>query len=118
MDDRDIETLLAKYRPGEPPAGLQASIHQLTTSPTHQLTWPWAVAAAALLAIAIGLHVRAPAATDFAASADRDRRAETITAELGGSAADRLLARAVTAEEDRLSDEAEIQRRRSELTRQ
>ncbi len=44
-DDRVVEALLRRYRPMDaPPAAIVGR------------TWPWAVAAAALLAITIGLH--------------------------------------------------------------
>jgi hypothetical protein len=56
MDDRDLERLLARYRPADPPADLRA--HALARAPIGDAgrTWPWAVAAAALLAISVGLH--------------------------------------------------------------
>lgn len=63
MDDRDIEALLEKYRPAQPPADLRASIHQLADSAIRRSTWPWAVAAAALLAIAVAFHGHATSPT-------------------------------------------------------
>lgn len=63
MDDREIRALLEKYRPAEPPPDLQASVHQLADSAIRRLTWPWAVAAAALLVIAVALHGRATGPT-------------------------------------------------------
>lgn len=53
LSDRDIEALLRKYQPldGPPVARVQARV------------WPWAMAAAALLVISIGLHVRVAPAT-------------------------------------------------------
>lgn len=98
MDDRDIEALLEKYRPAQPPPELQVSIHQITNSihqitnsPTHQLTWPWALAAAALLAITIGLHGTASVKT---AAPDNPIVAQLAT-DLGGDATAWQLARAV-----------------------
>jgi hypothetical protein len=129
MNDRDLETLLQKYRPADPPAELQArvdnsshqftnSIHEITNPPIHQLAWPWAVAAAALLAAAIGLHVTASAAVGSNVAADHDRRVDVLATALGGSQADRLLAESVVSDEDRTAAEAERQRRRLELSSQ
>lgn len=74
MDDRDITALLDKYRPAGPPAALRTRvaqtidaltnpIHEAGNSPTRQLAWPWAVAAAALLAVTVALHGNATAPT-------------------------------------------------------
>lgn len=74
MDDREISALLGKYRPAGPPAALQTRVEQAIdeftkpiretgNSPTHQLTWPWAVAAATLLVVTIALHGNATAPT-------------------------------------------------------
>ena len=60
MQDRDLEALLAQYRPAGPPEALDSRLRQgalstVSRSPTRR-TWPWAVAAAALLTVTIGLH--------------------------------------------------------------
>ena len=54
-DDRDIETLLRRYRPLEPPPDLRVRV--LSAPADTRRAWPWAVAAAALLAASVGLHV-------------------------------------------------------------
>ncbi len=56
MDDRDLEELLRRYKPGGPPPELRARI--VSTSLVRR-TWPWAAAAAALLALTIGVHASA-----------------------------------------------------------
>lgn len=58
MDDRGVERLLKRYRPADPSQSLDERIAGLTgaSSPREPRAWPWAAAAAALLAIAVGLH--------------------------------------------------------------
>jgi len=85
MDDRDVEALLARYRPAHPDPEFESRLSfRLKAEATESSgrTWPWAVAAAALLAITIGLHaasregaVEQPASVDAAA---------TLSLELGG----------------------------------
>jgi hypothetical protein len=47
----DLEDLLRRYRPADPPPGLEARIFG------EPRVWPWAAAAAALLALTLGLQV-------------------------------------------------------------
>lgn len=129
MDDRDIRALLDKYRPAGPPAALRTRvaqtidaltnpIHEAGNSPTQQLTWPWAVAAAGLLAVAIVFHVTSRGPSDRVLEQIHNQRVDDVAAALGGSSADRLLAETLVAEQERADSEAELQRRRSELMRQ
>jgi hypothetical protein len=86
MEDREIESLLRRYRPMAPTVDPD---RQITKSPNLQTTklpttWPWAVAAAALLALTVGVH----AATFFAGSEEQDpldpRRVQAVADDLGG----------------------------------
>jgi hypothetical protein len=54
MTDPELEDLLRRYQPAGPPAALRARILGDTT-PVGR-TWPWAVAAAVLLATVVGTH--------------------------------------------------------------
>ena len=55
MNDRDVENLLQRHRPADPPADLRARI---VSAPIRaQRTWPWAAAAAALLAVSMSMTV-------------------------------------------------------------
>jgi hypothetical protein len=54
MNDPEIEDLLRRYRPAGPSSDLRARILGDTT-PVGR-TWPWAVAAAVLLAATLYLH--------------------------------------------------------------
>jgi len=84
MQDPDIERLLRRYRPLPPSEHL---FGQITTAPQHQIskshrTWPWAVAAAALLAITLGLHATVVPPPDAPPAVDR-QRVEAIIEDLG-----------------------------------
>jgi hypothetical protein len=61
VNDHELEQLLNRYRPVGPPDDLFSSITGLVRSRTAGVrrAWPWAVAAAALLALTIGLHMSA-----------------------------------------------------------
>src|SRR3954468_16206837 len=64
MQDSELEALLSRYRPADPPGGLEDRLlEQPALVFRDPRTWPWAVAAAALLAVTIGLHVAALAAS-------------------------------------------------------
>ena len=54
MNDEQLDDLLRHVRPAGPPPELRARILGARRSPR---AWPWAVAAAALLALTVGLQV-------------------------------------------------------------
>ena len=56
MEDDDILSSLRRYRPVGPPPRLRSRVVQV--KPPAR-TWPWAVAAAALLAVSIALNTGA-----------------------------------------------------------
>jgi hypothetical protein len=78
------EDLLRKYRPVGPPGDLRARLLV-----PEQVAWPWAVAAAALLALTVGLHAAtgSRARGEYAALGDPfpfDLRVAMIADTLGG----------------------------------
>jgi hypothetical protein len=73
VTDDPLEALLARYRP-------IARVPPLRP-PREGRTWPWAVAAAALLAITVGLHAAVPPAPEPPPDA---RRVQALTEQLGG----------------------------------
>jgi hypothetical protein len=111
MDDYDVEKLLARYRPAAPRAELDAAITQL---PDFQITrfprtWPWAVAAAALLSITLGLHPAARSAPYVTLDDQRAvaQRVESIANELGDGPGGRLVAGWIVQQERRADREAQ-----------
>lgn len=63
MEDRELEDLLRRYRPAGPPPELRARVTlggdvrmQATASLDSRRAWPWAAAAAALLAVTTSLY--------------------------------------------------------------
>src|SRR5688572_27443623 len=109
MQDRDVEELLRRYRPAEPNDAL---FDQITKSPDHQITkstWPWAVAAAALLAITVSLHVVVAPEPDRSAAIDT-QRVQTIAEALGGSPGSEPLAEWIVRREARAEQEARLAR--------
>ena len=47
LNEPEFENLLRRYRPSDPPSGLR---ERIVLVPTSRPVWPWAAAAAALLA--------------------------------------------------------------------
>jgi len=95
------EDLLRKYRPVGPPSGLRARILV-----PERATWPWALAAAALLFLTIALH----AATRSLGAADPptpafgpDARIAFIAHALGDGEEARRTATFIVMEEERRS---------------
>lgn len=93
MNDSDIEDLLRKYRPVGPPPRLRARILSAQNAPR---VWPWASAAAALLASALALHFavrhETAAADPRMATDPAVHVVENLTDMFGGDAAARRMA--------------------------
>ena len=109
MHERDVETLLTRYRPAAPRAELAAAITRL---PNYQITryprtWPWAVAAAALLAISVGLHAAVPPAPDTSPLVDA-QRVQAIAEDLGGTPESRIMAEWIARHEALVEQEARL----------
>ena len=102
MDDRDLETMLGRYRPAAADAGLKGRV--LGPAAATGRTWPWAVAAAALLAMSLGLHMNASRGmAKMQAGLPPDERAvalQGLAEKLGGTAASRELAEQLIVEEE------------------
>jgi hypothetical protein len=99
MNDHEIESLLRRYRP-------------ISTFPHLHIsksTWPWAVAAAALLAISVGLHAAVVPAPDLSSAVDA-QRVRTIAEALGGSPGSEDLAEWMARREARVELEARLNR--------
>jgi hypothetical protein len=116
MHDRDIESLLRRYRPMAASHGLG---DRITQSPNRQITksdrtWPWAVAAAALLAISVGLHATVPPAPDTSPLVDA-QRVQAIADELGGSPESQVMAEWIVRQEARAERDAESARARASV---
>jgi hypothetical protein len=97
LNDPELERLLRRFQPTDPPSGLRARI---VLVPTSQPVWPWAAAAAALLASAMTFKM----ATEREAGRidlGRDHSAVQVgelTAVLGGDAEARELAESIVIE--------------------
>lgn len=99
MKDEEIEALLQRYRP-------------VTRLPAYQIarfprTWPWAVAAAALFAITVGLHAAVPPAPDTSPVVD-PQRVQAIAEELGGTSQSQVMAEWIVRREARAEQEARL----------
>ena len=105
------EDLLRKYRPAGPPPDLRQrvcggeSLGGAALYGPPRLAWPWAVAAAALLAWTIGIHLQtlALAANALGQRPDRlsvDTRVAALTEALGGSEDARRTALLLVAKEE------------------
>ena len=96
MDDDKVRELLDRYRPVGARGGLRE--RALAGAVNAPRTWPWAAAAAALLAVTLGLHVATNRAiARVAAPADANSVEELAAAMGGGEEAERA-ARLVAAE--------------------
>lgn len=102
MNDQDVDSLLRRYRPAGPSEELRARC--LAPAPARvRRTWPWATAAAALLAATLSLHVaanRASARISVPAPSDPATDAiVSLTEILGGTPEARALAEAMVFED-------------------
>ena len=107
MDDRQVEDILQRYRPAGPPD----SLRERCLAPSRVAgVWPWAAAAAALLAITVGLQAAgagAIAGADIVLTPDTSAQAVADLAEaLGGDAAARRTAEQVIGQQMRRDREA------------
>jgi hypothetical protein len=93
VDERQVEDLLKRCRPAGPPDSLR---ERCLAPPRLAPVWPWATAAAALLAIAIGLQsavATAMAGANIPPAMDTSAQAAAVMAEaLGGDEAARQAA--------------------------
>jgi hypothetical protein len=99
MNDRDIESLLRRYRP----------VAQISKFPNSHIaksarTWPWAVAAAALLAVSVGLHAAVAPVPETSVVVDATR-VQAIADELGGDSEGRVMAEWIASREAMLEQE-------------
>jgi hypothetical protein len=89
-DDRDIEALLARYKPIDPRDELTARIRSGAIARLQHLedgpprTWPWAVAAAALFAVTLTLYGSSSRAASDPEAAAISREISDLTVVLGG----------------------------------
>jgi hypothetical protein len=89
-DDRDIEALLARYKPIDPADDLSGRIRQGRIARLQHFedraprTWPWALAAAALFAVAATLYGSSSRAASDPEAAAISREISDLTATLGG----------------------------------
>lgn len=106
MDDRAVENLLKRYRPQGPPDSLRERC--LIASHEARL-WPWATAAAALLAITLGIQAAAGAAmagAKISPATDPSVAAVADLAEaLGGDAVARRMAEEIIDQQMRRDQE-------------
>jgi hypothetical protein len=111
--DREIEERLRRYRPAGPRTDLW---NQISTFPDFQIskfprTWPWAMAAAALLALTIGLHAFSSSSVPDDDHLD-ERRIAVVADDLGGPA-NRPIAEWIVREETRAERAARINKAES-----
>ena len=110
MHDDDVDGLLRKYRPAAPSRAFEDSLLQSldreTLRPPQPRTWPWAVAAAALLAITVGLHAVSMTAPGPLEPRLNIRRVQDLADDIGGPNA-RVMAEYIVRQEQRADDEAE-----------
>jgi hypothetical protein len=90
MDDSELEEVLGRYRPRRPSSGLRQVA--LAGASRGGRVWPWAVAAAALLAMTIGLSSAADRLRSMAS--DRGVTATSESKEADGPELGRALEQA------------------------
>jgi hypothetical protein len=101
--DAEIEALLNRYQPAAPPNDLWNQISK------SQRTWPWALAAAALLLITMGLHGAVVPAPGAEPAVDT-QRVEAIVEELGRTPGSQVIAEWIARREARAEQDARAAR--------
>lgn len=96
MDDEKVRELLSRYRPVAPREQLRG--RALSAPPPRQRSWPWAAAAAALIAATVGVHAAANRAVARQEPASPGSESALATA-LGDDAEARRAARVIVAEQ-------------------
>ena len=110
MHDDDVDGLLRKYRPVAPSRAFEESLLQSldreALRSSQPRTWPWALAAAGLLTVTIGLHAmsRTPAAA-IEPALDAGR-VQDLADDIGGPHA-RAMAEYIARQEQRAYAEVE-----------
>ena len=80
--DPGLDALLRRYQPLSPPPGLRARI---ADAPSSQRTWPWAAAAAAVLAAVVGLQTLSDRLVQVSAAPESDRAIEDLASIIVGN---------------------------------
>jgi hypothetical protein len=107
-DNEDLEHLLQRYEPAPPASSLRARV--LGARPDTKRAWPWALSAAALLAMTVWLHgsrdrvLQEPVIGDV--SSPRTEEALLVDM-LGGGDDARAIARTIVALDDAAGRDAE-----------
>ncbi len=106
MDDREIERILSRYQPVSPSSELRA--RALAAGEPRERIWPWAAAAAALLAATVGFdsashQLREPI---HLGPDERDIVRRELTDALGGDDLARTRVEIMLAAQDALSQTA------------
>jgi hypothetical protein len=117
--DGDIKELLSRYRPAGPRSDRWAEISALPHSQISksERAWPWAVAAAALLAVSVGLHAAVLPPPETSSLVDA-ARVQAIVDQLGGSPENRTMAEWIASREAMLERERLLRASRLEPERQ
>ena len=97
LNDPELERLLRRFHPSDPPSGLR---ERIVLVPTSRPVWPWAAAVAALLASVMTFTMateREAGRVDLGLDQSAVQVAE-LTAAFGGDTAARELAESMVAE--------------------
>jgi hypothetical protein len=96
MDDDKVRELLGRYRPVGPPRGLRERALAVPARPAR--AWPWAAAAAALLAVTLGLHAAADRSIAGVAMPMDPVSVDALTEMMGGDEEAQRAAQLIVAE--------------------